>query len=84
MSNCGSGGGKEPSGEEVLRLIRIRLATPSLEKIWPVGQDNSPRGQVADSSSRFQVFTRTPSHFPLKGISHDSAFVGFFPGKQPD
>jgi hypothetical protein len=28
----GSGGGKEPSGEKVLRLIQIRLAILSLEK----------------------------------------------------
>jgi hypothetical protein len=27
---------KNPSGGEVLRLIQIRLATPSLEKISPV------------------------------------------------
>ena len=39
--NCGSGRDEEPSGEEaVLRQIRIRLATLSLQKSTPVGQDN--------------------------------------------
>jgi hypothetical protein len=32
--DCGSGRDKEPSGEEVLRLIQIRLATLNLEKSW--------------------------------------------------
>jgi hypothetical protein len=31
-ANAGPEGGEEPSGEEVLRLIQIRLATPSVEK----------------------------------------------------
>ena len=31
--NCGSGRGEEPSGANVLRLIQIRLATPSLGKL---------------------------------------------------
>jgi hypothetical protein len=31
-----------------------------------------------------QVFTRMTSQFPLRGISHDSAFVGLLPRKQPD
>ena len=29
---------KNPAGQNVLRLIQIRLATQSLEKIWPVSQ----------------------------------------------
>jgi hypothetical protein len=36
-ANRGSGGGEEPSGGDVLRLIQIRL-TPSLEKITPACQ----------------------------------------------
>jgi hypothetical protein len=29
---AGSGRGEEPSGENVLRLIQVRVATPSLDK----------------------------------------------------
>src|SRR5205823_3185765 len=37
LGGCGSGRDKEPSGARVLRLIQIRLATPSFEKIrWVV------------------------------------------------
>jgi hypothetical protein len=36
FSNCGSGGGEEPGGGNVLRLIQIRLATPSLRKSHPL------------------------------------------------
>jgi hypothetical protein len=39
----GSGSGEEPSGENVLRLIQIRLTTPILEKITPTCQANSPQ-----------------------------------------
>ena len=38
-------------GELVLRLIQIRLATSSLERISPGCQANSPRPRIADSSS---------------------------------
>ena len=38
-------------GEIVLRLIQIRLATSSLERISPACQANSPRPRIADSSS---------------------------------
>src|SRR6266496_2557971 len=38
--DCGSGRGEEPSGGNVLRLIRIRLTTSSLEKISPACQAN--------------------------------------------
>jgi len=43
--NCGSGRGEEPSGEEVLRLIQIRLATSSLKKSHPLVKDN-PRLKI--------------------------------------
>ena len=46
---------KNLAGRNVLRLIRIRLTTSSLEKILPVCQDNSPPTQIADSSSRNAV-----------------------------
>ena len=39
----GSGRGEEPSGANVLRLNRIRLTTPSLEKTTPASQDNLQR-----------------------------------------
>jgi hypothetical protein len=29
-------------------------------------------------------FARIASHSPLKGIFHDSAFIGFFPGELAD
>jgi hypothetical protein len=37
---AGSGRGEEPSGAKVLRLIQIRLATSSLEKIFRLGKTN--------------------------------------------
>ena len=37
----GSGRGEEPSGEKILRLIQIRVATASLEKIWRANQAKS-------------------------------------------
>jgi hypothetical protein len=39
--DCGSGRGEEPSGAKVLRLIQIRLATSSFEKISLAGQDKN-------------------------------------------
>src|SRR5882724_12996917 len=38
--DCGSGRDEEPCGEKVLRLIQIRLTTPSLEKICGLGKTN--------------------------------------------
>ena len=35
---CGSGKDEEPSGANVLRLIQIRLATPSLRKSRQLGK----------------------------------------------
>ena len=51
---------EEPSGEEVLRLIQIRLATPSLTKI-PTCQTNSrrPDKQRIKVQKRRQLFIRT-------------------------
>src|SRR5256714_7657252 len=51
----------------VLRLIQIRLTTPSLPKIVRVCQDNSPRLRIADSSSRNAVSfssARATKRFP--------------------
>jgi len=51
----------------VLRLIQIRLATPSLAKISPTCQTNSPQAQIADSSSKNTVSfssARTTKRFP--------------------
>jgi hypothetical protein len=51
---------EEPSGEEVLRLIQIRLGTPSFEKISLGCQDNStqpPNGRFK-LDERSQVFRR--------------------------
>jgi hypothetical protein len=47
--NCGSGRDEEPSGEIALRLIQIRLATHSFEKILPSCQDK------IDASSKFFI-----------------------------
>ncbi len=52
---AGPEGAKNLAGENVLRLIRIRLATPSLQKISPACQANSPQVRIADSSSRNAV-----------------------------
>src|SRR4029077_978478 len=46
---------RRTSRAKVLRLIRIRLTTPSLPKIVRVCQDNSPQARIADSSSRNAV-----------------------------
>ena len=51
---CESGRGEEPSGGNVLRLIQIRLATPSLERIWPVCQDKI----AASTNRRFKLDKR--------------------------
>ena len=45
---------KNPAGENVLRLIRIRLATVSLAKISPTCQDNS----TASADYRFEFQKR--------------------------
>jgi hypothetical protein len=39
---------KNPSGGEILRLIQIRLATPSLAKILAASQDDSRQARIAD------------------------------------
>jgi len=64
----GSGRGEEPSGERLLRLIRIRLTASSLAKITRSSQDNSRRTRIADSSSTNAVnfsSARTTKRFPL-------------------
>jgi len=45
---CGSGRDEEPSGEEALRLIQIRLATLNFEKISPARQGNLPRMRIGE------------------------------------
>jgi hypothetical protein len=57
---AGPEGGEEPAGE-VLRLIQIRLTTPSFEKISLACQANSPQARIADLSSTNAVsfFIRT-------------------------
>jgi len=42
-AGCGSARDEEPSGARVLRLIQIRLATPSLERISSARQDKMRR-----------------------------------------
>jgi hypothetical protein len=53
FANRGSGKGEEPGGEKDLRLIQIRLATPSLQKIPLACQNNS-----ATSNRRFEFQKR--------------------------
>jgi hypothetical protein len=63
----GSGRGEEPSGGNVLRLIQIRLATLSLQKISLVCQGKSAQLQIADSSSKNAASfssARTTKRFP--------------------
>jgi hypothetical protein len=76
--------GEEPSGD-VLRLIQIRLATTSLEKITPASQDNlaprrrngarppdvrrQPRLLVATSPSGLNNFTNYSRPFVLYAYS---------------
>ena len=55
LGGCGSGRDEERSGGGVLRLIQIRLATPSLAKITPASQENLPQARHADSCSRNAV-----------------------------
>jgi hypothetical protein len=49
--DCGSRGGEEHSGGNALRLIQIRLATVSFDKILLGCQDNSLPARTIDSSS---------------------------------
>jgi len=42
---------KNPAGENVRRLIQIRSATLSFDKISPSRQAQSPQARLADSSS---------------------------------
>jgi hypothetical protein len=37
---------------KLLHLIQIGLATPTLAKISPTRQENSPQARIADSSSK--------------------------------
>jgi hypothetical protein len=56
---AGPEGDEERSGAKVLRLIQIRLATPSFDKNRVNCQHNSLEARIADSSSRTQaVFHR--------------------------
>jgi hypothetical protein len=59
---CGSGKDEEPSGANVLRLIQIRVAMPSLAKISPARQANSAQVQVAASSSKNAVSFSIRTH----------------------
>src|SRR5919197_1990419 len=47
---AGPEGAKNLAAENVLRLIQVRLATPSFGKISLTSQDNSPPARIADSS----------------------------------
>jgi len=66
--DCGSGRAKEPSGANVLRLIRIRLATLSLAKILPANlYDLGLSGQVLHACGLPAVSfwsARTMKRFP--------------------
>jgi hypothetical protein len=66
--NCGSGGGEEPGGAKGLRLIQIRVATPSREKVTPASQDNSPQTRIADSSSTNAVNFSSARSGPLSKL----------------
>jgi len=60
-ANAGPEGGKEPSGKEVLRLIQIRLAIPSLRKISATFQINSAFHLRAQRSASRRSETRQQS-----------------------
>jgi hypothetical protein len=65
-------GAKNLAGENVLRLIQIRLTTPSFEKISLARQDNSPQARIPDSSSINAVnvsSARVAKRFPLLRIA---------------
>jgi hypothetical protein len=56
----------------VLRLIQIRLVTPSLQKILPACQANSLQARIADSSSINAASlssARTTKRFPSRCAS---------------
>src|SRR5262245_40394552 len=87
-SNCGSGRDEEPSGEEaVLRQIRIRLATLSLQGISRARQANLARARIADSSSRHALsFSSacTTKRFPSsQGASTSKLFTFHDPRLTP-
>jgi hypothetical protein len=56
--NCGSGRGEEPGGAASLRLIQIRVATPSLAKITRCCQAQSLQSakRRSESQKRSQLF----------------------------
>jgi hypothetical protein len=49
FGNAGPEKAKNLAGKTVLRLIQIRLATPSLIKITPVSQENSPEASGSNA-----------------------------------
>jgi len=82
---CGSGRDEEPSGGEALRLIQIRFATLSFEKISPARQGNLPRMRTATSSSTnvcsFSSGAQT-KRFPSMYVSNPDCPRGFFTFRQ--
>jgi hypothetical protein len=69
--SCGSGGDEEPSGEEVLRLIQIRLTKLSLEKTLPCCQDIIA-ARIVVSGSRNAVSNVVGTHKPNAVLHHDA------------
>jgi hypothetical protein len=68
FGGCGPEETKNLAGGNALRLIRIRLAMPSVAKISPACQGNSAQVQTAASSSTNAVSfssARTMNRFPL-------------------
>jgi hypothetical protein len=67
FGNADPEGAKNLAGGKVLRLIQVRLAMPSFEKISPTCQDNSPQAGIAHSSSVNTVSfsSCTTKRFPL-------------------
>jgi hypothetical protein len=66
---------------KVLRLIQIRLTTPSFEKLTPARQAHSPHALIADSSSnkRSQLFIRVhnePLSVAMRVRNPDCSSVG--------
>src|SRR5437667_12093699 len=69
---CGSGRGEEPSGENVLRLIQIRLTTPSFEKIRSICQALTLSDALGVWNGDANSEKRTPEQSPSISVRQPS------------
>src|SRR5262249_29500530 len=83
--HCGSGRDEESSGEEVRRLIQIRLVTPSLAKIRLASQGNSAVCIDNPDCSRSAIRSATVPQFKRQIVHNPSELANLqcFPANCP-